>query len=174
MVLSTPELLAKEMDYLNKVLCRNSYPDWFLKKPNHMPHIHQGTYQETTKKSFVTVPYIHWLSKEFRRIFKDTKVQIIFKECNTFKTLLMHPKDKIPTQLHQDMIYQWTCSNENCNSSYIGESNKCLESRVKEHNTSSTSAIFQHCTNRNHPKANISQLKSLTRTRSRFPERPYI
>ena len=28
----TSELLAKEMNYLNKVLCRNSYPDWFLKK----------------------------------------------------------------------------------------------------------------------------------------------
>ena len=32
-VCSTPELLAREMDYLNKVLPRNSYPDWFLKKP---------------------------------------------------------------------------------------------------------------------------------------------
>ena len=33
MVCSTPELLAKEMDYLNKVLHKNSYPDCFLKKP---------------------------------------------------------------------------------------------------------------------------------------------
>ena len=30
-VCSTHQLLANEMDYLNKVLCRNSYPDWFLK-----------------------------------------------------------------------------------------------------------------------------------------------
>ena len=28
MVCSTPQLLAKEMDYLIKVLCLNSYPDW--------------------------------------------------------------------------------------------------------------------------------------------------
>ena len=33
MVCSTPELLAKEVDYLHRVLCRNNYPDWFLKKP---------------------------------------------------------------------------------------------------------------------------------------------
>ena len=33
MVCSTPELLAKEMDYLNKVLHLNSYPDWFIKNP---------------------------------------------------------------------------------------------------------------------------------------------
>ena len=69
----------------------------------------------------------------------------------------MHPKDKIPTQMHQDVVYQWTCTNENCNSSYIGDSSRCLESRVKEHNTSSTSEIYQHCTTHNHPKANISQ-----------------
>ena len=81
----------------------------------------QATNQETTKGSFVTVPYSQGLSKEFRRIFKDTKVKIIFKGCITLKTLLMHPKDKIPTQLHQDMVYQWICTNENCNSSYIEE-----------------------------------------------------
>ena len=49
------------------------------------------------------------VSEEFRRIFKETKDQIIFKWCNTLKTLLMHPKDKIPTQLCQDEVYKWTC-----------------------------------------------------------------
>ena len=39
----------------------------------------QATNQETTKESFVTVPYIQGLNEEFRRIFKDTKVQIVFK-----------------------------------------------------------------------------------------------
>ena len=32
MVCFTPELLAKEMDYLHRVLHRHNYPDWFLKK----------------------------------------------------------------------------------------------------------------------------------------------
>ena len=56
----------------------------------------QATNQKTTKESFVTVPYIQGLSEAFRRIFKDTKVKILFKGCNTLKTLLMHPKVKIP------------------------------------------------------------------------------
>ena len=157
MVCSTPELLAKEMDYLNKVLHSNSYPDWFLNKPNKRPHMHQATNQETTKEFFVTVSYIQGLSEEFRRIFQDTKVQIFFKGCKILKTLLMHATDKIPTQLHQDMVYQLACTNENCISSYTGESSRCLECRVKEHNTSSTSPIFQHCTTHNHPKGNISE-----------------
>ena len=110
-------------------------------------------------------PYIQGLSEEFRRLFKDTEVQIIFKGCNPLKTLLMHPKEKIPTQLCQDVVYQWTCANENFNSSYTGESRRCLESRVKEHSISSISTIIQHCTTLNHPKANISQFKIIEQDR---------
>ena len=87
----------------------NSYPDWLLKKPNNRSQGDQAPTQETTKETSVSVPYFQGLSEEFRRIFKDTKVQIIFKGCNTLKILLMHPKDKIPTQLCQEVVYQWTC-----------------------------------------------------------------
>ena len=119
----------------------------------------QATNQDISKESFVTVPYIQGLSEEFRRIIKDTIVQIIFKRCNILKTLLMDPKDKTATQLCQDAIYQWTCTNENCNSPYIGESSRCLESRVMKHCTSSTSTIFQHYTTLNHPNASITHSK---------------
>ena len=111
------------------------------------------------------MPYIQRLSEEFRIIFKNTKVQIIFKGCSTPKVLLMHPKEKTPTQLKQDEVYQWACANENCNSSYIGESSRCLKSRVKEQNTSSTSTIFQHYTTQTHPKANISQFTTTDQER---------
>ena len=83
MVCSTLKPLAREMDYLNKVLCRNSYPDWFLKKNLATGNI---WIKPPTKESFVRVPYIQGLSEEFRRNFKDTKVQIISKGCNTLKS----------------------------------------------------------------------------------------
>ena len=41
----------------------------------------------------------------------------------------------------------------------------CLESRVKEHSTSSTSVIFQHSTTCNHPKTDTSQFKILDQDR---------
>ena len=44
----------------------------------------QTTNQETTKESYVRVPYIQGLSEEFRRTLKDTKVQIIFKGCTQY------------------------------------------------------------------------------------------
>ena len=77
----------------------------------------------------------------------------------------MQPKDKIPTQLHQDVVYQWTCPEEYCNSPYIGECSRCLESRVKEHNTFSSTVIFQHSITHNHPKADISQLTIIDQDR---------
>ena len=77
----------------------------------------------------------------------------------------MHPKDKILTQLCQNVVCEWNCPKENCNSSYIGESSRCLESRLKEHNTSSTSTIFQHSITHNHPKADISQFTIIDQDR---------
>ena len=77
----------------------------------------------------------------------------------------MHPKDKIPTQLHQDVVYQWNYSNEKCNSSYIGESSRYLERGVKEHSTSSTSSISQHCTVLKNLKASIFKFKVIDQDR---------
>ena len=42
---------------------------------------------------------------------------------------------------------------------YTTESSRCLENTVKEHNTSTTNAIYQHSSTHNHPKADISQFK---------------
>ena len=58
-----------------------------------------------------------------------------------------------------DIVNQWICPEETCNSSYIGESSRCLENRIKEHNNSTISAIYQHRSTYNHPKADISHFK---------------
>ena len=71
----------------------------------------------------------------------------------------MHPKDKISPQLHQDVVYQLTCPEWTCNSSCIWESSRCLENTVKEHNTSTSSAIYQYSSTHIHPKVDISQFK---------------
>ena len=77
----------------------------------------------------------------------------------------MASQRQIGIWLHLDLVYQCTCANENCNSSYIVESSRCLESRVKEHSISSTSTIFQHCTTLSYPNANISQFKIIDQDR---------
>ena len=170
MVCSISEFLAKEMDYLHRLLHRNNYPDWFLKNHNTRPQVDQSTIQETPKEVFALVLFIQGLSQEFRRIFKNTKVQIIFKGCNTLKSLLMYPKGNIPPQLHQDVIYQWTCPEENnhilkspADVKRIGSKNIIFQPLVPFTNTVPPTTI---------PKQISYNLRSLIRTASKFLEKP--
>ena len=68
----------------------------------------------------------------------------------------MYAKDKIPSQLKQNIVYKWSYPEENCNLSYIGESSRCLENRVKEHNSHVNSTIYKHSISNNHLCTNIS------------------
>ena len=70
----------------------------------------------------------------------------------------MHPKDKILSQLKQNIVYKWFCPEENCNPPYIGKSSRCLENRIKEH-SHITNVVYQHSVSRSYPKANISHFK---------------
>ena len=97
---------------------------------------------EIKKNILISVPYVHGLSEEVKRIFGHTTVQVILKGTNILKSILMHPKDRIPSQLKQNIVYIWPCQDENCNLPYLGESGRCLENRVKEHNSHVTSAVY--------------------------------
>ena len=44
--------------------------------------------------------------------------KVIFKRANTLKSMLMHPRDNIPSQLKQTIVYKWSCLEEDCNFSY--------------------------------------------------------
>ena len=141
-------------------------------KTSTRPKVCQPTSQDSTKEVFISVPYIQGLSKEFRRIFKYTKAQIIFKGCNTFESSLMYPKDKIPLHLCKYKVHQWICPEETCNSSYIGESSRCLKNMIKEHNNSTTSVIYQHSSTYNLTKQTYQILNSLIRIASKLSEGP--
>ena len=57
----------------------------------------------------------------------------------------MHPKDKTPLNLKENVVYKWSYPEENCNQFYIGKSSRCPENRVREHGSHATSAIYVHC-----------------------------
>ena len=69
--------------------------------------------------------------------------------------MLMHPKDKIPTDQKKDAVYYWECQADGCKSSYVGETSRALGERVKEHYKSSTLATPKHCTDFHHPLPSI-------------------
>ena len=83
MVCFIPELLAKEMDFLHRVLHRNNYPDQFPKPPNTRPQVDQSIIQETPKEVFISVPYNPELCEEFRRIFRHQSTDNIERVTHT-------------------------------------------------------------------------------------------
>ena len=68
-VSSNPQILAEEMDYLHRVLLKNSYPDWIIKYPEKKPTIpteNSDTCLEVNKNIFISIPCVPDLSDEFR------------------------------------------------------------------------------------------------------------
>ena len=88
---------------------------------------------------------------------------------NTSKSMLMHPKDKVDPSLKKDVVYQWSCTNPGCKSSYIGETSRSLCECVKEcSKEGSNSAIYQHCYTEGHPLPNIDQFKVIHQEKSQI------
>ena len=152
------ELLAEEIDNVNRVLHYN-YPQWLINKQGKSdktgPLIHPDTGHEINKEFYVSVPYFSGLSEAFKEILKYMAVQVCFKGVKTLKSLLMHPKDKVPSSQKEDIVYHWECLADSCSSSYIRETCRTLGERAKEHSKSSTSAILKHCTDFHHPLPSI-------------------
>ena len=89
----------------------------------------------------------------------------------------MHPKDKIPAHLRQDVVHQWTCANDNCNIlilENLADAWKAEPRNTVPHLQAQYSNIAQPQTT---VKLMFPNLKSLTRRGRWFserPKRPYI
>ena len=85
------------------------------------------------------------------------------------KSMLMHPEDKVDPSLKKEIVYQWSCTKPNCKSSYIGETSRSLCEWVKEYSKEwSNSAIYQHCSTKDHPPPNIDQFKVIDQEKSQM------
>ena len=148
-VCSSPDILAKEVEHLSKVLCYN-YPKWLINKlgrsDQNGPLLHPETGNEIKKQFLISVPYFPGLSEAFKKIFKYTHTQVCFKGVNMLKSLLIHPKDKVSIDQKKDLVYHWQCHADRYKSSYVGETLWFLGERAKEHAKSTMSAMHKHCT----------------------------
>ena len=156
----TYSILAKEVEYLCKVLCYNHYPQWIINKwgksDQSGPLLHPETGDEIKKQFFISVPYFLGLSEAYKKIFKYTHIQDYFKGVNMLKSVLMHPKDKVSSEQKKDLVYHWQCQADGCKSSYVRETSHSLGDRAEEHAKSTMSAIHKHCTDFHHPLPSVT------------------
>ena len=162
------------MEHLSKVLRYNNYPKWMIEQHGKNPTpaeklIDTVTGNEVKKSVFISAPYFPGLSESFKQLFKYTHIQVCFKGQNTIKSMLMHPKDKINPSLKKDVVYQWSCTDLTCKSSYIGETCRSLGECIKEHGKEGTkSAIYQHCITKGHPLPKVDQFKVIDQEKSQI------
>ena len=73
-----------------------------------------------------------------------------YKPYNTIKNWLVHPKDKTPDAKKCGVIYNVQCGN--CPKTYVGETARTFETRLKEHTRSrgALTAIGEHLSETGH------------------------
>ena len=98
------------------------------KKIDHTP----GNTDCDRAKGHVTLPYIGGVTEPISRLIRKTGVAAHAKPHTTIRSILVAPKDKDHPQDKCGVVYQRTC--QDCEeASYIGETERALKQRLKEH-----------------------------------------
>lgn len=132
----TDDTLNQELEHLNSVLQTNGYPSWFIRRFSK-----QRTSQETIigpskKPVFLHLPFkgddIHkcFMTRLFTavaRAFPVAKPVIIYSTTRVPTTSI---KDRLPVPLTSHCLYKFECQ---CSSTYIGVTQRQLQSRMIEH-----------------------------------------
>ena len=151
-ICSSPKLLQQEEQHLKRVLTRCKYPVWALNKVKMKMKTLAQKNQKKNKSyntghqqqnPYIVVPYYKGLSESLKRTCNKYGVQVYFKGGNTFRSLLMAPKDKDPMLKKSGVIYRYKCDRVECDEEYIGESSRTFGERFKEHQKA-PSPIFYH------------------------------
>ena len=162
-VVSDLDERKKELDHIRGALRVNGYPDWMLGESREevkekeqtveegagatppAPEPQVNPQQPERKRKFpVTLPYVKGMSEELRRVFSRYGTPAYFKPTNTLRQLLVRPKDPIEKEKVVGPVYKITC--EDCEASYVGETERSLKARFSEHRRPSSvnSEVSKH------------------------------
>ena len=153
-VVSEREDRRKELEHLRGALKCNGYPDWILrelKEDNSEERevkrpepVKETSDKERNKKIPVVIPYIKGFSEQIRRVLGKYGIPTYFKPTNTLRQLLVKPKDPVDKENVVGPVYKIKC--EECEATYVGETERSLKARFSEHRrpSSTTSEVAKH------------------------------
>ena len=159
-IITNKDDLYKENARIKQALKENGYRESIINKifrritNNHsLPQSQQLTQatdiQEEEIKTSINLPYIEGTSEKLRRILRSHKIRSTFYTEMTLRKLLCKPKDRVPTEDKNNIVYEIDCSN--CQAVYFGKSKRSLKSRSDEHKRSvrncdcDKNEIAKHC-----------------------------
>jgi hypothetical protein len=169
-----------ELKRVHQALALNGFPPWAIRRYRHRhlppappllpanaatPQLQTqtpSTAPATTKhRATISLPYHRGTSEIISRAFRKADMGIISTNRNSLCTQLIDLKDSIPHTHKSSVIYYAPCAgntNDPCIATYIGETERSMRVRLKEHHNKVTlqnsdeytSAIGQHARTTNH------------------------
>lgn len=153
-LLANPEYRSENLNLIRNVLRRNGYPLDLISKvirerisdiynPYSVTKHKEERIQKTgpiNRKNIVILPYVENISDDIKRIFRKVGLHTIFKVPFYLKKCFPLIKDKLPLFKSFNIVYSIPCIG--CSQVYIGQTSRCLETRIKEHKRN----IFQNPT----------------------------
>ena len=134
MLVEAPQYCA-DANYgrIEKVLSANDYKKESIRrvkrKIENPAAVREREEQETLQ--YVSIPYIIGISEKIQRILLNENIKCAFYSDNTIRKFLSKPKDKIPKDCQNNIVYKVPC--KDCPANYINESKRTFNTRVKEH-----------------------------------------
>ena len=153
-ICSNWQVFSQEIEFLKDIFIKNGYPEnVFLSCVKRFLNMKYDcaanrNFTEDKIEKIMLVPYIGLPSVIFSRKLKDLfkkyyciDIKIVFTSFKVKNYFSL--KSRAPLTLLANVVYKFNCMRD-ANITYIGKTLRHLATRVKEHETSSSSAIKEH------------------------------
>ncbi|XP_046749843.1 uncharacterized protein LOC124413359 [Diprion similis] len=131
---------TSNLNLISDVLIKNDYPPGLLHKvisrrvsqishsdTNSTPNLGENNNIQT----FISIPYVAGLFENLNRTFKKYNVRFVGKNVNDLRRWFDSGKDSLPFDKQSNKVYKISCID--CGKPYIGQSSRCLNTRLNEH-----------------------------------------
>jgi len=106
------------------------------------------------RNSWFLIPYIKKVSEKFKNIAHGIESKLAYFSLNKLDRIIKSQKDCLPLGYNKNVIYELSC--KDCDSTYVGQTKKKLNTRVTEHKRNinkkngKLSVISEHRLENNH------------------------
>ena len=143
--------------------------DYNLHKRNSIaPNLNEGN---NNKEIFINLKYAgkkgEQLMSKMKKIVSNSledgvKPKVVYN--STKLSQYFNIKDPVPQKYKSDLVYKCTCSQIDCNESYIGETERRFEERIIDHNKlDKKSYLYKHSSENSHPRVWLDNFQIVDR-----------
>jgi len=163
-LLSHPKYQEKNLKYIIETFINNNYPLQFIFETIHMrlkslikkrtKKQNSESSDEMKRTSWFLIPYIKKVSEKFKNIAQGIESKLSYFSLNKLDRIIKSQKDSLPLSCNKNVVYKLSC--KDCDSTYVGQTKRKLNTRVTEHKrdinkkNGKLSVISEHRLKNNH------------------------